>query len=215
MKTSVNLFWSLTIVVTSIFFSSCQKEVSDAEKLAALKNVAFSLTGISFDVNLPAAALNGQTFDELMNLDSSTYANPSNYSVDFVVNMLADNTKENASDAKFDGMLINMIMDTLTNVPFTTSASGFELLQNTTQQVMASGSINLGTHEDAVLYMFQQMVDGQDLATTLAPVLNYNIGSLSGGLNVPDLQAQIPTAASTEMKNFLSGLLSSSVFNGK
>lgn len=212
MKTKFNLFFSLAIVVSGLFLSSCEKELSDAEKVAALKNVAWTFTGMTFDVNLPTNALNGQTFDELMNIDSSTYANPANYSLNFVVKMLAENTKDNAEDAKFDGMIINMIMDTLDNVPISTSASAFELLKNTSQEVAATGTVNLGTHKEAVLYMFQQMVDGQNLSTTLSPILNYSIGSLNGGINVPDIQSQIPTAASTEMKNFLTGLLNSGVF---
>lgn len=215
MKTSINLFWALLIVVSGIFSSSCQKELSDAEKVAALKNVAWTFTGMTFDVNLPANALNGQTFDQLMAMDSSTYANPANYSIDFLVNMIADNTKENADDAKFDGMIVNLVMDTLDNIPIATTANAFELLKNTSQQVVAQGSINLNTHKLPGLYIFQQMAIGQDLATKLSTVLNYNIGSLSGGINVPDMQSQIPTAASPEMKDFLNGLLDSGVFNSK
>ncbi|MFH0865064.1 MAG: hypothetical protein V1904_02640 [Bacteroidota bacterium] len=214
MKRRINLFWSITIVAVGIFCSSCRKELSDAERVAALKNVVWTFSGMTFSVNLPANALSsGLSFDSLMSVDSATYANPANYSIDFIVNMLADNTRENAEDAKFDGMIVNLIMDTLDNVPISTTANAFELLKNTGQQVVAEGGLNLSTHKLAGLYIFRQMVDGADLATTLSPILNYSIGSLNGVINVPDIHQQIPTTASIEMKNFLNGLLDSGVFS--
>lgn len=213
MNTKTN--YILVILASLMFIASCSKDtVTDAEKLAALKDVNFTMKGVTFNVGLPANALNGQTFSQLMNIDSSTYANPANYSINFLVKMLAENTKENAQDAKFDGMLMNLIMDTLQNSPITTSASAFEILKNTSQEVLAQGSINLNTHKNAGLYIFQQIVDGQDLATKISTIVNYNVGSLQGGLNLPSIQQQIPTVASTELKSFLTGLLDSNVFGG-
>jgi hypothetical protein len=62
-------------------------------------------------------------------------------------------------------------------------------------------------------YIFQQMVDGNDLATKIAPILKYQIGSLQGDLNLPQFNQNIPTRASSNTKNFLSGLLSSDLMN--
>lgn len=212
MKTQIKILLSLIIAMSGIF-SGCQKDtLSDAEKLAALKNVAFTFQSMNADLSLPTGALGGQTFEQLMAADSATYANPENYSVSFLVKMLANNTKENAQDAKFDGMRINMIMDTLESAPISTAANGFEILKNTTQEVIAQGNIKLSTHKPAVMYIFKQMADGQDLATTLSTYLNYNIGSLNGELALPSFQQQIPTSASPEMKSFLTGLLNSGVF---
>jgi hypothetical protein len=212
MKTQLKIFILLFITVSAIL-SACKKDtLSDAEKLAALKNVAFTFKSVNANLALPTGALSGKTFDQLMNEDSATFSNPENYSVSFLIKMLADNTKDNAQDAKFDGMSVNMIMDTLHSIPISTTASGFELLKNTTQEVVAQGNIKLSTHKPAVMYIFRQMANGQDLATTLSTYLNYNIGSLNGALPLPSIQQQIPTSASTEMKTFLSGLLNSGVF---
>lgn len=200
------------ITVISIFCGCKKDTITDAEKLAALKNVAFSFNGMNANLSLPAAALSGKSFDQLMSEDSATFANPENYSISFQVKMLADNTKENAQDSKFDGMRIDMIMDTLHSKPFSTTANGFELLKNTTQEVIAQGNIKLSTHKPVVMYIFKQMANGQDLATTLSTYLNYSIGSLSGTLPLPSFQQQIPTAATPEMKAFLTGLLNSGVF---
>jgi len=52
-----------------------------------------------------------------------------------------------------------------------------------------------------------------DLATKIAPILNYQIGSLQGGLNLPEFNQNIPTRASDNTKNFLSGLLASNLMN--
>ena len=215
MKTTRIIFYSFTILIVSMIFSSCKKDttISDAEKVAALKNVSFTFNNIGFNVSLPTDALNGKTFTELMTEDSATYANPANYSIEFLINMTADNTKENAEDAKFDGMLINMIMDTITSYPISTIANSFEVLKNSTQQVNAQGGVNLSTHRLTVLYIFKQMVASDDLASTLSPLLNYKIGLLSGAINLPDVQKQIPTSASTEMKAFLSGLINSGIFD--
>lgn len=203
----------LVILAATLFITSCQKDtITDAEKLAALKDVNFTMKGVTFNVGLPANALNGQTFNELLTADSATFANPANYSINFLVKMLADNTKENANDAKFDGMLMKLIMDTLQGSPISTTASAFEILKNTTQEVLAQGTINLNTHKDAGLYIFQQIVDSQDLASTISTALNYNVGSLQGSFNLPSVQQQIPTVASAEMKSFLNGLIDSNVF---
>jgi hypothetical protein len=208
-------FYAIVLILSGIFLSSCKKDttLSDAEKLAALKNVAFSFSGVSFEVGLPANALSGQTFQELMAVDSATYANPANYSVKFLVKMLADNTKENAEDSKFDGMVMNMIMDTIQASPIKTTAGAFELLKNTSQEVVAQGTINLATHKAAGLYIFQQIADGQDLATKITTLLNYKVGELQGAINLPEIQEQIPTSGSPEMKSFLTGMINSGVFN--
>ena len=214
MKKPLNIFCAIMLIAAGIFVSSCEKEaLSDAEKLAALKDVSFTMQGVTLDVNLPADALNGKTFQELMAIDSATYANPANYSVNFLVKMLADNTKENAKDAKFDGMVMNMIMDTLQSSSISTTANAFELLKNTSQEVVAQGAINLATHKAAGLYVFKQISEGQKLASSISTKLNYEIGSLQGALNLPVVQPQIPTSGSDAMKTFMKGMLDSGVFN--
>ncbi|NTW31633.1 MAG: hypothetical protein HGB12_03250, partial [Bacteroidetes bacterium] len=198
MKKSINTFYFSAIVITCLFFSSCAKDtLNDAEKLAALKNVTFTYNNISFVITIPTGALSsGKTFNELLTEDSAKYANPANYSIDFIVNMNADNTKKNAEDAKFDGMTVNVIMDTIVSYPVSTVVHSFEILKNTAQQVNAEGGINLKTHRLTGLYIFKQVVAGEDLAATLSTMLNYNFGGLSGVINLPDVHQQIPTSAS-------------------
>jgi hypothetical protein len=215
MKTIIHLFWSLSVIVMILFFPSCKKEMSDAQKLEALKDVTFTFNSMSMNLHLPAGALSGASFDSLMAQDSALYANPENYSIDFLDNFTADNTKDNAEDAKFDGMTVNIIFDTIHSTPVATTASAFEIPKNTTQQVTAQGSLNLKTHRRAGLYIFQQMVDGLDIATTQTILLNYTVGILNGVIQLPDIHENIPTTVSDETKAFLSGLIASGVFNSK
>ena len=219
MKTYVKYSLLLSLITISLLLSNCKKKdttLSDAEKVAALKNVNFTFNGMSYNIGVPAGALtSGKTFDQLKAEDSATYTNPENYSIAFSTNITADNTKANAEDAKFDGMTVNIIMDTINTYPVKTVASAFEIAKNTSQQVVAQGSINLKTHRLVGLYIFRQVVDGLDLVTIFSPILNYKIGALQGVINIPDIHQQIPTTATPEMKAFLSGLLSSGVFNAK
>jgi hypothetical protein len=219
MKTFLKYSFLLSLMMASFLLSNCKKKdttLSDAEKVAALKNVSFIFNGMGLNITVPSAALtSGKTFDQLLAEDSATYSNPENYSIAFSANMTADNTKANAEDAKFDGMTVNIIMDTIKTYPVQTIAGAFELPKNTSLPVTAQGSINLKTHRLVGLYIFRQVVAGQDLTTTLSPILNYKIGALQGVINIPDIHQQIPTTASPEMKAFLSGLLNSAVFSSK
>ncbi len=201
------------LAVAAIFSISCQKEVSDAKKLEALKNVSLSYDSVAFNVSLPQGALSGQSFSELRSQNEALFSNLANYTISFATHMKANNTKSGATDANFQGMAVNLIMNNLTGSPIKTSTGAFDILKNQIMPVVASGSINLLTHKEVGKYIFQQIVAGNDLATKLAPVLNYKIGSLQGGLNLPQIPANIPTRASDNMKNFLGGLLESNLMN--
>jgi hypothetical protein len=217
MKTLLKYSLFFSLITTCLLFSDCKKDttLSDAEKVAALKNVTLTFAGMSYDIGLPAGSLSGLSFDSLRAQDSATYCNPANYSIAFSVNMNADNTKANAEDARFEGMTIDIIMDTINASPIETVAGAFDIAKNTSAAVTADGTINLATHRLVGLYIFRQIVDGNDLATTLSPILNYKIGVLQGNINVPDIHQDIPTSASPEMKAFLTGLLDSGVFDAK
>lgn len=220
MKKFYNYLAFIAIFGIIIAFSQCNDNddddsiIEDVDKLTALKNVEFTYDSMSYAIGLPDSALeSGKTFDELVAEDSAKYTNPENYSVTFVANMLADNTKEDARDAKFDGMDVNIILDTNDQSPIETKADEFEVKKNETKPVTAKDSINLKTHRVPGLYFFQQVVDGEDLATTLFPVLKYSIGSENGTIEVPQIQEDVPTRASDDMKVFLQGLLDSGVFD--
>lgn len=207
---------TLSLVVLSLvilFSSSCKKEVTDAQKVEALKNVTLSYDSVALNVNLPQGALSGQSFSELRAQNEALYSNLSNYTLGFATYMKASNTKTDATDAEFQGMTMNMIMNNLSSTPIQTSTGAVTILKNETRPIVTSGSINLLTHKLVGKYIFQQMVAGNDLATKVAPILNYQIGSLQGGLNLPEFNQNIPTRASDNTKNFLTGLLASELLN--
>jgi hypothetical protein len=104
------------------------------------------------------------------------------------------------------------ILDTIESSPIETAAGSFEVMKNSTLPVGTSTEINLKTHMAPGLYIFRQIVDGEDLVTTSTASLNYKIGSLAGSIPLPDLHQNIPTRASEETKEFLRGLLQSGVF---
>jgi len=203
---------TLSIVVfatITIFSISCEKEVTDAQKVEALKNVSLSYDSIALNIDLPQGSLSGQSFAELRSQNEELYSNLANYSIDFATYLKANNTKTDATDAEFQGMVVNLIMNNLTGSPIQTSTGAVTIPKNEIKPVICSGGINLLTHKLVGKYIFQQVVAGGDLATKLAPILNYKIGSLQGGLNLPQISANIPTRASDNMKNFLGGLLES------
>lgn len=205
---------SLAVLALVVIFSiSCKKEVTDAQKVEALKNVTLSYDSVALNVSLPQGALSGQTFAELRAQNEALYSNLANYTIGFATYMKANNTSSGATDAEFQGMTINMIMNNLTNTPIQTSTGAVTILKNEIRPVITSGSINLLTHKLVGKYIFQQMVAGNDLATKIAPILNYQIGSLQGGLNLPVISQNIPTRASDNTKSFLSGLLESDLMN--
>jgi hypothetical protein len=199
-------------ILATCFQCGVEEAVSDTQKTAALRKVTITSDSGQTEIQLPEGALSGRSFAELAADDPAAFTNPANYAITFILNMTADNRQEGAEDAKFDGMTVDMVMDTIVSTPVRTEAGAFEVKKNTTHAFQATGTINLQTHRRVGLYIFRQTVDGNDLATTLSPVLNYKIGSQAGTIDLPDIQQNIPTRASAEMKAFLSGLLDSGVF---
>lgn len=202
------------MLATFALFNQCgvEKAVTDTQKTAALRKVTVTSDSVSFEIGLPPGALSGKSFTELAAEDPVTYENPANYSVTISQYMTADNKQDGAEDAKFDGVYIDMVMDTLASTPVRTEAEGFEIKKNTTHPFEVTGGINLQTHRRVCLYIFRQTVDGTDLMTTMSPVLRYKIGSETGTIDLPEIQKNIPTRASDETKAFLAGLLDSGVF---
>lgn len=212
MKKTTLLFSVLAIVIA--FTTSCKKEVDDAQKVEALKNVTISYDSVALNLSLPEGSLtSGKTFAELRAENQNLFSNLTNYGIGFTTYLKANNTKENASDAAFQGLAVNLIMNNLTNTPIETSTGPVTILKNSSSPVAVSGNINLMTHKLVGKYIFQQMVVGDDLATRIAPILKYQIGSLVGNIKIPEINKNIPTRASAETTNFLSGLLSSDLLN--
>ena len=203
------------VLISVLFLISCADEnpLADAQKLAALRKVTIIYDNMSYEIGLPPGALSGQSLAELMMSDSSTYKNPENYSITISLNVTADNTHQEAEDAKFDGMDIDIVMDTIASNPIKMSTEGFEVKKNETYPVNMQTTINLKTHREAGLYIFRQTVDGNDLATTTYPYLYYILGFQSGTLNLPSIYEEIPTRASDETKEFLRQVLNSGIFD--
>jgi hypothetical protein len=214
MKTILNSALVFIFLFSVIFFTRCKKDevFSDIDKKAAMAKVTISYDSASFDLGLPTGALNGKSFQELKKEDSAKYCNPQNYSVTFVVSLLANNEKEGARDAAFDGMTLHIIMDTIQSSPLTAVTDSFEVKKNSTRTVQVKGTINLKTHRFPGLYIFRQMVDGNDISTTQTPSLNYTIGELQGTIDLLSIHENIPTRASEETRAFLRGLLDSEIF---
>ncbi len=214
MKKIAKLVTLAFIVISfSVVLNSCKKETEDIMSLAALKNVSLSYDSLRFNVGLPQGSLSGQSFQELRSQNEALFSNLSNYTVGITTFLKADNRKENAKNAAFQGLILNTIMDTLNNSPFQLVTGPFQVAKDEIKPVIAEGNINLLTHKYVGKYIFKQMVDGDFLATKLAPVLNYKIGDEQGGLNLPQINQNVPTRASDEMKNFLTGFLSSDLMN--
>jgi hypothetical protein len=207
------LFYSWLII--SLLLTTCKKDntVSDVEKLVALKNVIITYDSITFQIILPAGALGGKSFEQLKNENPGTYTNLANYSIIFSNNYTASNKKSNAEDAKFDGMALIVIMDTINSSPIHATSNAFEVKKNTSIPVQIASTINLATHKRAGVYIFRQVIAGNDLATTQTIALNYKIGVLQGKIDLPSFKENIPTRASNEMKAFLQGLLNSGLLN--
>jgi hypothetical protein len=207
-----SLFFTLIIGIAIV---SCGKtnEISDLEKTAALKNVTVQYDSCTININLPQEALT-KTYTELKNgADSLKYRDPACYSVSFDVNSTAYNTKNDAEDAKFESTILNLIMDTIKSTPLVAQANGFEVLKNTSAVVPTStGTINLKTHRRAMLYIFAQTVAGNNLKTTIIPLLGYKVGSYGGFVQIPSITANIPTRADENTKRFLKSLLDSKDF---
>jgi hypothetical protein len=203
------------ITITIIAFNSCDTTeiLTDAQKIAALRNVTIIYDNMSYEIGLPPGALSGKSLADLIFEDSSTYKNPENYSITIAANLIADNTAENAEDAKFDGLEVDIVMDTIKSNPIAMYADGFEVKKNTTYPVDMETTINLKTHRKTGLYIFRQTVDGEDLATTIYPLLLYSIGTQNGTINLPSIYEEIPTRASEETKEFLRQVLDAGIFD--
>lgn len=205
------------LALSLLVFTACKKEVQstvqDADQTAALKNVTVTYEGMTYQMQLPDGATSGKSFDELRREDSAKYSNPANYGMTYTATMHADNNKDHSSDAKFDGMDVNAVFDTVNSEPLKTSAGPFTVPAHNSKTVNATGTINLQTHKHAGLYMFRQVADGNDIATTLFATMNYKVGALNGTIPLPSSKQNIPTAANEETKNFLRGMLSSGIFN--
>jgi hypothetical protein len=91
--------------------------LTDAQQLAALRKVTVTCDSMTYEFGLPQGALGGKSFSQLLAEDSATYANPANYSITILLNMTADNTKTDAEDATFDGMTIDVVLDTIASTP--------------------------------------------------------------------------------------------------
>ena len=217
MKKILSLFLKVSLVMVIVFNISCEDAIDATEDtlaLTALRNVDFSYDSLSVNISFPEGAVeSGKTFQELLDEYPEIYSDPANYTISLSTFFLADNTSNDARDAKFDGTNLNIVMDTIYSNPIQAISGPFDIKTGEIKTVDISGMINLETHRMPCLYMFRQTVDGNDLSTRLQLSLLYTIASESGSINLPEFHQIIPTRASDETKAFLSGLLDSGVFD--
>ena len=213
--TTKSILPSIFTFVISILIIQCNPidVIDDAAKLAALRNVTITYDEITYEIGLPEGALSGASFEALKAQDPDTYSNPANYSITFVANMTANNTATDAEDAKFDGLILDIVMDNITSASIEAISGAIEVPKNQIVPVVANSLINLETHREPGVYIFKQTVNGNDLATGILPKLNYTIGSQQGVITLVTINQSIPTRASDETKAFLKGLLDSGIFD--
>jgi hypothetical protein len=186
-------------------------ELSDAEKLAALEGVNWSPDTLYQEIHTPAP-IEGKSYDTLV-AENPAFADPANYTISITFQMEADNKTRGTGDAQFNGINIETVFDTITSTPVEMSTGTVTIPLDSIVKVPASTSINLATHKEVGRYIFQRTVDGADLATNSTASYHYEIGRLTGDLPLLSAQQDIPTRATPEMKNFLSGLLASGMLD--
>lgn len=212
-------FIAVLSFVFAMGFSSCEEiedvknAIDDTQKTLALKNVNFSLDSLTTDITLPDNSWEGKTFRELYENNKAIYEDPSNYAIKLNSYFLADNTSDDAADAKFGGMVQNIVFNNIDETPFELETPSFEVEEDKKLTVNGQGTINLETHRLPGLYIFQQIVDGNPLDTKILNELFYQIGSSEGSFKLPEVQKNIPTRASEEMKKFLGDLLASGILD--
>ena len=215
-RSSLSLFVGLVFALAVSV--SCDKDtvqgiVDDIDAIAALKNVSFEYDRSSIEIILPDDALNGPSFSALTARDPELYGDPSHYGIELKIHYNADNTREKARDAKFDGINQLVVLSDLEETPINLTTAAFELKKGQTLGVFTQGAIDVATHRLAGLYIFRQMVDGNPLETRILTELRYKIGAEEGTISLLPLRQDIPTRASDEMKAFLGELLESGIFD--
>jgi hypothetical protein len=216
MRKSLKTIFLLTISLLAM--NACEQvedAVDDVQKTAALRNVSFTYDSLSTDLMLPEASLSGKTFQELYENNKETYGNAANYSIKVTTHYTADNTKENAADAKFSGMIQDVVFNGIAEAPVRFDTPGFEITEKDILNISSNSEINLASHQSTAIYIFQQILSEEDLDTRISSTVNYDVGIEKGTIQVPEVQKDIPTKASEETKAFLKGLLDSGMFNEK
>ncbi|MFW5774539.1 MAG: hypothetical protein ACOCWD_07635 [Tangfeifania sp.] len=200
------------MALTGLLLFSCEETVDDIQKTAALRNVTIEYDGLETDVVLPQGSLEGSTFQELYDNNKDKFSNPENYVLKLSTRYTVDNTKDNAEDAKFSGMVQDIVFNNIEESPVRFETEAFEIEKNTTKSVSTAGEINLDTHTATALYIFQQIIDEEPLDALMTNRFLYDFGASEGEIDAGTFDQKIPTKASDETKEFLSGLIESGIF---
>ncbi|MGM0376265.1 MAG: hypothetical protein ACQEQ0_05790 [Bacteroidota bacterium] len=205
----------LALAMAGVLLFSCEEleeTVDDVQKTAALRNVSVTYDSLQTDVVLPQTSLEGSTFQELYENNTDKFEDPANYVVEFSTHFTVDNTKDNAENAQFSGMYQDIVFNNIDESPVRFETSSFEIEANTRESESSTGEINLETHRETALYIFQQIIDEKPLDASIINRLLYDFGSREGEIDGGTFDQEIPTKASDETKNFLSGLIESGIF---
>ncbi|WP_291861850.1 hypothetical protein [Marinilabilia sp.] len=202
--------------IALLMLNGCEQvddTITDIQKTAALRNVDFTYDSLSTELVLPEGSLSGKTFQEMYENNKELFSDASNYSVKINTHYTADNTKEDAVDAMFSGMMQDIILNNIAESPVRFETSAFEVAKNDVLDISSSSVIGLETHRLTVMYIFRQIIAEEDLDAKISSKLNYELGVEKGNINLGEIQRYIPTKASDETKAFVSGLLESGLFD--
>ncbi|WP_036163535.1 hypothetical protein, partial [Marinilabilia salmonicolor] len=158
-------------------------------------------------------SLSGKTFQELYENNQAVFSNASNYSVKVKAHYTANNTQENASDAKFSGMVQNIVLNNITEAPVQLETPAFEVPKDEILNLSSGSDIGLDTHRLTVLYIFNQILADEDLNAEISSKLNYEFGAETGSFSLGKTQKNIPIKVSDDTKVFISGLMESGLFD--
>ncbi len=206
-----------TVAVSSLLLlSSCgvKDVVNDAKSTVAIKDVEIKTDEISFVPKLPTL-ITGKTFAQMVEEDSAYYSTPSNYGVEIVYVMSADNSKDGAADATFNGAEIDINLDTATAAPLQIINDGFTVAAGATVKDSTTSVINAADDRISCRYIFEQTANDSAIGGNITGRALWKLGTQNGEIPLPVAPFEIQTNATPETQAFLSGAIEAGIFDEK
>lgn len=212
-KFFILLAFSLFGLLLDCVNNTASDEISDTQKLTALKNVSVGYDSAAITPSFPFSLTNPPSIADIHGADSAKYRDLSQYSFTLGLYLAADNKKSGAKDAAIQGLECKETFDTINSQPVTLTSGPKDLPAGERTPIPLAASFTLASHRIAGKYIITQMVAGDSLKIKTQPILLYKFGSLEGALNdLPSITNYVPTRLSNESKTFLKGLLDAGVF---
>ncbi len=205
-----------TVAVSALLLlSSCgiKDVVDDAKSTVAIKDVEVETDEIIFVPKLPTL-IPGKTFAEMVEEDSA-YLLPSNYGVEIIYVMQAENIKDGAEDATFNGAKIDIDLDTVAATPLQIENDGFDVAAGATVKDSTTSVINAATDRVSCRYIFEQTANELKIAGDVTGRVLWKLGSQNGEIPLPAAPFEVQTNATPETQAFLSGAIDVGIFDEK